>query len=528
MTERLSRATFGPLLLGGALLLAALLPLGGCARQTAPTPTPTDIPQAGGSSAAVAVAASRAAVAPTATPTPTLTPTSQPTATPTLTPTPTPGPTVPPDIAAIPVRVRQGDFLSTIASRYRIPLDALIRYNHIENPDAVPAGKRLMIPYPATRTTPDAILLPDSELVYGPAYVGFDTEAFVQEQGGWLAAYTEPWFNGQTVTGAQLVDYVAMRYSVGPRVLLALLEARSGWVTDPAEPQGEAKDYPLGHLATGGGLEVQLEWAADALNSGFYGWMDRGETGIRFRDYSIARGAPNLNPGTIALQRTLAQDVSSAELSAELDAFMDAYSRLFGDPFQYDQGRVLPWELKQPPLAWPWQPGQWWYLTGGPHGAWGGGSSWAALDFVPDDAVIGGCIPAPTWARAAAPGLVVRNNRGELLVDMDEDGDMRTGWVIQYLHLSDRPPAGTRLQTGDPIGHPACEGGQAASSHLHIARRYNGVWVAAGGPIPLRLDGWTAFATDTPYEGGLIGPDGEKIIACDCREQSINGILIQK
>jgi len=396
----------------------------------------------------------------------------------------------------------------------------------IENPNAVAVGQRLMIPYHTSRLTPAQALLPDSELVYGPAYSDFDTEAFVAEQGGWLAGYSKPWFNGQTLTGAQLVDYVAMRYSVGPRVLLALLEARSGWVTTPEEPQGQAKDFPLGHLRNGGGLEVQLEWAADALNSGFYGWMDRGETAIRFRDYSIARGAPGLNPGTIAIQRTLAQDATFEGLPGELDAFMAAYQRLFGDPFQYDQGRVLPWELQQPPLAFPWEPGQWWYLTGGPHGAWGVGSSWAALDFVPEDAPIGGCIPAESWARAAAPGLVVRNNRGELLVDLDEDGDMRTGWVLQYLHIADRPPEGTRLQTGDPIGHPSCEGGRAASSHLHIARRYNGVWVAAGGPIPLQLDAWTAFAGNTAYEGGMTGLGGQKITACDCREKNINGIRI--
>jgi hypothetical protein len=103
---------------------------------------------------------------------------------------------------------------------------------------------------------------------------------------------------------------------------------------------------------------------------------------------------------------------------------------------------------------------------------------------------------------------------------------MRTGWVLQYLHIADRPPEGTHLQTGDPVGHPSCEGGRAASSHLHIARRYNGVWVAAGGPIPLQLDAWTAFAGNTAYEGGMTGLGGQKITACDCREKNINGIRI--
>ncbi len=511
--------------LGLLLMLVTVLSLAACSR-VAET---SDGPSVGATPAARTATFTPAATA-TPAPAPSQTPAPLPTDTPTpaITPTPTPGPTVPPDIAAVPALVRQGDFLSTIAARYRVPLDEIVSYNAIENPNAVAIGQRLMIPYHTNRLTPDQILLPDSELVYGPAYVDFDTEAFVSQQDGWLAHYAKPWFNGETLSGAQLVDYVAMRYSVGPRVLLALLEARSGWVTNPEEPQGQAKDFPLGHLANGGGLDVQLEWAADALNSGFYGWMNRGETGIRFQNYSIARGAPGLNPGTIALQRTLAQDTTFAGLPAELDAFMAAYQRLFGDPFQYDQGRALPWELQQPPLAFPWEPGAWWYLTGGPHGAWGAGSGWAALDFVPEDAPIGSCTPAETWARAAAPGLVVRNNRGELLVDLDEDGDMRTGWVLQYLHIADRPPEGTHLQTGDPIGHPSCEGGHAASSHLHIARRYNGVWVAAGGPVPLQLDDWTAFAGRTAYGGGMIGPDGQKITACDCREKSVNGILIEK
>ncbi|HHB89931.1 MAG TPA: LysM peptidoglycan-binding domain-containing protein, partial [Anaerolineae bacterium] len=457
---------------------------------------------------------------------PTATPTITPT--PTQTPTPTPGPTVAPDIAALPAVVRQGDFLSTFAARYGISLDALIEYNAIENPDVVAPGQRFMIPYRVNRTTPDDVLLPDSELLYGPAYLGFDTRAFVQEQGGWLSQMRLTFVDGREISGGEVIEYVAIRYSVGPRILLALLEARSGLVTNPEEPDDAIKTYPLGHSRAGKGLLNQLEWAADALNSGFYGWLDRGETAIQFRNYRIARGAPNLNPGTIAIQRTLAQDTTFEELPAELDAFMEAYTRLFGDPFQYDAGPILPWELEQPRLAFPWQPGTWWYLTGGPHGAWGRGSAWAALDFVPEDAPVGGCTPAQTWATAASPGLVVRNNRGELLVDLDEDGDVRTGWVLQYLHLTDRVEEGTRLATGDPVGRPACDGGTAISSHLHFARRYNGLWMAAGSPrVPLVFEGaWTTFGDSTPYEGGMIGPQGERITACDCRERGINGIWL--
>ena len=272
-------------------------------------------------------------------------------------------------------------------------------------------------------------------------------------------------------------------------------------MTDP-DPQGEARERPLGYRGGAAGLLPQLEWAAEELNHGFYGWRDRGETAIRFHDGVVARGAPGLNPGTIAIQRVLAVDSNWADISQETAAFAAAYRRLFGDPLAHDAGPVLPAGVTQPPLQLPWATGEHWYLTGGPHGGWGSGSGWAALDFVPGDAAIGSCVAAAAWARAAAGGVVVRSEQGEVLLDLDGDGNVRTGWVLQYLHMADRPALGAVLAPGDLVGHPSCEGGTAESSHLHISRRYNGLWVAAAGPVPFNLEGWTAWGR-FEYEGGL-------------------------
>jgi hypothetical protein len=86
------------------------------------------------------------------------------------------------------------------------------------------------------------------------------------------------------------------------------------------------------------------------------------------------------------------------------------------------------------------------------------------------------------------------------------DGYEGSGWAVVYLHIAEdeRVQAGTYLKAGDPIGHPSCEGGPATGTHLHIARKYNGEWIAAGGPVPFILDGWTTLLGTKPYEGHLV------------------------
>jgi murein DD-endopeptidase MepM/ murein hydrolase activator NlpD len=89
---------------------------------------------------------------------------------------------------------------------------------------------------------------------------------------------------------------------------------------------------------------------------------------------------------------------------------------------------------------------------------------------------------------------------------MDGDGYEQTGWTLLYLHIAtkDRVPEGTWVEVGDRIGHPSCEGGRSTGTHVHIARRYNGEWVPADGPLPFQLSGWTARASSVIYKGWLM------------------------
>jgi murein DD-endopeptidase MepM/ murein hydrolase activator NlpD len=277
------------------------------------------------------------------------------------------------------------------------------------------------------------------------------------------------------------------------------------------------------------GLFEQLSWAAVRLNEGYYGWKYGDRATARLGDGTRATFAPGLNPGTAGVQNCL------AALSTGWDdwlgkmgsgGFPATYERLFGNPFAYTVDPLVPPSLTQPELRLPWEAGRTWYLTGGPHGGWGNGSGNAALDFVPGDK-IPDCTVSTEWEVAAAPGLVLRSENGEVLLDLDGDGFEQSGWVLLYMHVyaEERVQAGTYLQRGQPIGHPSCEGGFSDASHLHFARRYNGEWIPAGeGPLPLVLSGWTAHEGAVPYDGTLTRGD-EVRTACECWNDAVNGLV---
>ena len=200
------------------------------------------------------------------------------------------------------------------------------------------------------------------------------------------------------------------------------------------------------------------------------------------------------------------------------DGFPSMYEKLFGNPWLRAQPfePFFPPDLSQPVLDLPFYYNRVWSFTGGPHAAWGTDSARAALDFAPGSTE-SGCIPSQEWVVAPAPGLVIRSENGVVILDLDGDGIEETGWVLLFLHIGTdkRVPAGTRLNLNDPIGHPSCEGGLATGTHFHIARKYNGEWILADGPLPFVLGGWQAHAGPNNYEGTLT-KDGQTITACTC------------
>jgi hypothetical protein len=121
------------------------------------------------------------------------------------------------------------------------------------------------------------------------------------------------------------------------------------------------------------------------------------------------------------------------------------------------------------------------------------------------------------WVTAVAPGVITRSDVGIVELDLDGDGDPRTGWTVFYLHVSTegRPPLGAKLETGDRIAHPSCEGGSSTGTHVHIARKYNGEWMLAEGLLGFNLEGWVARNGEGPYKGTLQR-FSELVTACEC------------
>jgi LasA protease len=421
--------------------------------------------------------------------------------------------------------VKPGDTLGQIANRYGISLEQLLKENDLANPNVLEVGQVLTIPVPTPQERgTDFKIIPDSELVNGPYNLLINVEEFIKQQGGYLATYRED-VDEKSLTGAQIVQRVGQDYSVSPRLLLAVLQYQGGWLTE-ANPKKADLVYPIGFRdPQRKGLYRQLAWAANNLNRGYYLWQVNAVATWLLSDGNVVPVASTINAGTAGIQQMFAllYDRAAWENAVSQEGLYATFESLFGYPFDYAIEPLLPPDLKQPTLQLPIEPGVTWSFTGGPHGGWGDGAAWAALDFGPPGEALG-CTPSDAWVVAAADGKILRAENGAVIQDLDGDGFEQTGWVLLYMHIEsrDRVEAGTYIRAGERIGHPSCEGGVSSGTHVHIARRYNGQWIPADQDIPFVLDGWTSSGTGAEYDGFLT--QGDENIEAYAGNSPENGI----
>jgi len=365
-------------------------------------------------------------------------------------------------------------------------------------------------------------LVPDGEVIFSESALDFDTSAFVEQAGGYLSTHREFMRSTGMTSAAEIIARIALENSFNPRLLLALLEYQCGCVMGFPDKNFDT-NYLMGFQSpVKKGLYRQLGWAVNQLSLGYYGWRNGLITEFFFPDSDVIHVSPTLNAGSVAIQYLFAQLDDNEDWQKAVDpntGFAALYADMFGDPSRRidNNNPLIPGNLNQPELILPFLPGDIWSYTSGPHKAWETDGALAAIDFAPPSAE-SGCLPSDEWVAAVADGVVARSELGAVVLDLDDpgydgsreatlsDGNEQTGWAILYMHISskDRVAVGTRLRRGDVIGHPSCEGGPASGTHLHIARKYNGEWIAADGPVPFVMDGWVVKADYQPFEGRLV------------------------
>lgn len=417
------------------------------------------------------------------------------------------------DIAPLSYYAQSGDSLGVLAVRFGVDISDIRGNDELLPDQLIPEGQLLFIPNRLNNTSPTQKIFPDSEVVNSPSAVGFDLEGYINSAGGYLAQYSEAVYDFGNLSGAEIIAKVAKEFSVHPRLLLALIEHDSGWVFGtPQSPNQKA--FPLGIIDLDKpGLYNQLEQAVSILGSAYYGWREGRTVVLTFMDGETLRLAGELNAGSVALMHFYAQHHTMAEWSELIygeKSFVKTYQRMFDDPWRISSRYepLIGSDVVQPELILPFSEGVVWTMTVGPHAAWGAADVRAALDFSPPKATPG-CERSYSWVTSVGPGNVLRSENGTVVVDMDGDGNEQTGWIIVYLHISsvDRVPVGAWLNAGDRVGHPSCEGGKSTGSHLHIARKYNGEWVPADGPMPFVMSGWRAVMDPISLGGWLVKGD---------------------
>lgn len=417
-----------------------------------------------------------------------------------------------------------GDTLVALAAHFNTSKDEILAKNPGLAPTAtIASGIALSIPaYWFPLGGSPYKIIPDSEFVYGPTSKGFDVSAFVASNPGYLRTLSA-FVDGSQRTSGQTVQYVAEQYSINPRLLLALMEWRTGALSR-ADVSNDVRGNPLGSIPDASGFYGQLRYAAEQMTVGYYGWRNGSLNALLLPDSTTSRPDFFQTAGTVAVQYLFSRFMSLDEFNQAVGprGFGATYVQLFGDPFAGPPTDVITGNLVQPDLALPFDRGETWTLTGGPHPIYGDNTPWGALDIAPPG--VPGCSQTDKWVRAVANGVVARSNDNSVVLDLDGDGFEGTGWVIFYYHVADRDriAAGTVVKTGDPLGHPSCEGGVATGTHVHIGRKYNGEWIPADGivpgVVPFNLGGWVAQKGAVAY-GGRLMRLGRWVEACVCSTQ---------
>jgi LasA protease len=326
-------------------------------------------------------------------------------------------------------------------------------------------------------------ILSDGQFVYGPNVKGFDLKQYLTEKAPHLLPYYSE------------IDYYTSAPSVNPRVLLALIEQRSGVITGK-----ESTASPMN--INSGSFAQDLATITSKLTDGFYVILrayyeipeaQRTPLELTLKDGTSVTLSSKVNAATYALLSAFQQYEDQSQIlrlaGTTEGSFYYTYKQLFPESDPLDQSNII--LTDNPPsadlLQFPFPIGEDWYFNG-VHD-WDGqdpASDMSSMDFSTSSSFPNwGSDTSNSWAVAAHPGVVTAVSTGNgmtcgLTID---HGD---GWSTYYYHLENvQKGVNDPVKRNEKIGNLAntfaeatCAGGSASGSHVHFTLKYNGALIA--------------------------------------------------
>ncbi len=338
---------------------------------------------------------------------------------------------------------------------------------------------------PAVASDREASLGSDDLLYSYDEMFDFDIEAYLSQRAPHLLPY------------AETISHWAGYSRISPKVLMALMEQRSGVITRE-RAAADALRRPLGDLAEADGFGEQVREVAVALRQALY---EREDPDL---DHVGRVKLARVNP-LQSLYLQAGETESSAAVLGDSE-FQLAYARLFNEarkaapPSPEFASAQTDAVVASPPngfLQFPFPRGARWHV-GGAHTNTGQGSyPMSSLDMSQGGGW--GSNQSHLWVSASAAGRFVRHS--SCFAEVVHSG----GWSTTYYHLMNiQYGTNAQVSANTAIANPAntqsqalCNGGASTGPHQHWSLKQNGSDYHLNGVI---LAGYTITATGSSYD----------------------------